>query len=143
MQPTDFTPYSSLAGGLLIGLSASLLLWMNGRVAGISGILAGLWGPPDERSWRVAFVVSLIAVGVFAAWMAPARVAFGLDRSLPLMALGGLLVGVGTRVGGGCTSGHGVCGNARLSPRSLIATVTFIATGMLTVVLLRTIGATA
>lgn len=143
MQLADFTPYSSLAGGLLIGLSASLLLWMNGRVAGISGILAGLWGPADERSWRAAFVLTLIAVGVIAAQVSPAHVAFGLDRSLPLMALGGLLVGVGTRVGGGCTSGHGVCGNARLSPRSLIATVTFIATGMLTVLLLRAIGAAA
>lgn len=143
MQAADFTPYSSLAGGLLIGLSASLLLWMNGRVAGISGIVAGLWGPVEERRWRAAFVVTLIAVGVIAAQLSPGRVAFSLDRSLPLMALGGLLVGVGTRVGGGCTSGHGVCGNARLSPRSLVATITFIATGMLTVVVLRALGGTA
>ena len=143
MQPADFTPYSSLAGGLLIGLSASLLLWMNGRVADISGIIAGLWGPAEERGWRAAFVVALIAVGVIAAQVSPSRVTFGLDRSLPLMALGGLLVGVGTRVGGGCTSGHGVCGNARLSPRSIVATITFIATGMLTVAVLRAMGGAA
>jgi uncharacterized membrane protein YedE/YeeE len=143
MQPFDFTPYSALAGGLLIGLAASLLLWTNGRVAGISGIVAGLWGPADERLWRAAFIAGLIAVGVIAAQVSPARVAFSLDRSLPLLALGGLLVGVGTRVGGGCTSGHGVCGNARLSPRSLVATITFIATGMLTVVVLRALGAAA
>jgi uncharacterized membrane protein YedE/YeeE len=140
MQHAVSASFSALCGGMLIGLAASLLLWMNGRIAGISGIVAGLWGPADERGWRAAFVLSLVAVGVIAAQVSPARVAFDLDRTLPLMALGGLLVGVGTRVGGGCTSGHGVCGNARLSPRSLVATITFIATGMLTVVVLRALG---
>jgi len=141
MQGVDFTPYSALAGGILIGLAASLLLWTNGRVAGISGIVGGLWRPvAGDLSWRALFLGGLLTGGVVAALLVPEALAFSLDRSLPLMAVGGLLVGFGTRLGSGCTSGHGVCGNARLSPRSIVATVTFIAAGMVTVLALRTIG---
>lgn len=141
MQVTDFTPYSALAGGILLGLAASLLLWTNGRVAGISGIVGGLWRPvAGDLSWRALLLGGLLAGGVVAALVVPEALEFTLDRSLQLMAVGGLLVGFGTRLGSGCTSGHGVCGNARLSPRSAVATVTFIAAGMVTVLALRTIG---
>jgi len=130
----DFTPWSSLAGGLLIGLAASFLLAFNGRVAGISGILGGLLAPVrGDRAWRVAFLVGL----VLAPWLytalrgTPPEVAV---QASPLLLVGsGLLVGFATRLGSGCTSGHGVCGIARLSPRSLVATLVFMAAGFLTV----------
>ena len=141
MEPHDFTPYSALAGGVVIGLAASLLLWTNGRIAGVSGIVGGLWRPvAGDLSWRALFLGGLLAAGLMAVVFVPERVAFSLDRSLPLIAVGGLLVGFGTRLAGGCTSGHGVCGNARWSLRSAVATVTFIAAGMITVLALRTIG---
>lgn len=132
-----FTPWASLAGGALIGLAAALLLWLNGRIAGISGIVGGLLRPvPGDRAWRVAFVLGLL--------LAP--LAYGLVARLPvlqvdsgygLLVLAGLLVGVGTRYGAGCTSGHGVCGLSRLSPRSLVATLTFMAVGFATVLVVR------
>jgi uncharacterized membrane protein YedE/YeeE len=125
---THFTPYAALAGGALIGLAAVLLLWLNGRIAGISGIAAGLWfnNVRGERLWRVLFLVGLMLGG--AAWvllsgeMAPRRTGF----PPAALVIAGLLVGYGTSLAGGCTSGHGVCGVARLSPRSLAATVTFL-----------------
>ncbi len=136
----DFTPWSALAGGVLIGIAASLLLIGTGRIAGISGIVGGLvLGPSAERSWRAAFVLALVVAGFVLSRLDPALVAAS-PRSLALVAVAGLLVGVGTRLGGGCTSGHGVCGVSRLSPRSLLATAAFVATGALTVAVLRWLG---
>ena len=132
-----FTPWSSLAGGVLIGASASLLLLANGRVAGISGILGGLvQADGAERSWRLAFLGGLAAGGIALAFVLPS--AFGPPTvSLPWVVVAGILVGFGTRLGGGCTSGHGVCGLSRGSPRSAAATGTFMAVGALVVFLLR------
>lgn len=137
---TEFTPYASLAGGLLIGLAASLLLITQGKVAGISGITANaLMGKPGDRAWRGAFLLGLVLAGL--SFSALSSGSFGSSpRSLALVATAGLLVGVGTRIGGGCTSGHGVCGISRLSPRSLVATSAFISSGIVTVTVLRWIG---
>jgi uncharacterized membrane protein YedE/YeeE len=134
----NFTPCSALLGGSLIGLSACLLMFSLGRIAGISGIVAGLFAPAhDERSWRVAFVLGLIA-GCFVVRLAGASPQpIEITADIPDLVLAGLLVGFGTRLGNGCTSGHGVCGLARLSPRSLAATLTFMATGALTVFVMR------
>ena len=133
----NFTPVASLAGGLLIGAASVWLLAAHARMAGISGILHGLFAqPPGDRSWRVLFLVGLIAAGF--AWHlyagpAPAREGFGLGWA----AFAGLLVGFGTRLGGGCTSGHGVCGLGRLSLRSLVAVIVFMAAGMVSVFITR------
>ncbi len=135
---TTFTPWSSLLGGALIGASASILLLFNGRIAGISGIVGGLVRPrAGEISWRVLFVAGLFAGGLVLSVVRPSS--FGPRRvvSLPLAVLAGLLVGFGTRLGNGCTSGHGVCGISRFSPRSLAATATFMATGALAAFLVR------
>jgi uncharacterized protein len=125
----DFTPYSSLAGGALIGLAALVLMLGYGRVAGISGIVGGLFAPrAGETAWRAAFVIGLLG----GAAMAGAVVGVPVLRERPALAIvaaAGLLVGYGTRLGSGCTSGHGVCGLARLSPRSLAATAVFMAGG--------------
>lgn len=130
----NFTPWSSLAGGALIGLAAAILFFGNGRLAGISGIFGGLLrAPQGANTWRWFFVGGLLAGGAAMALLMPQAFPAALPRSLPVIALAGLLVGFGTRLGGGCTSGHGICGNARLAPRSLVATVTFIATGAATV----------
>ena len=132
-----FTPWESLAGGILIGLAAALLLLANGRVAGISGILGGLLRPASgDIAWRLCFVLGLFLAPLV--WltmraMPPAQI----DHSPAMLAAGGLLVGIGTRFGSGCTSGHGVCGIARLSPRSLLATVCFMAAGFITVFVVR------
>jgi uncharacterized membrane protein YedE/YeeE len=127
----------ALVGGLLIGTSTSLFLAYNGRVAGISGIAGGLVVPvKGDVSWRAMFIAGLVVGGVLAALVAPS--AFGTSGvSLALVALAGALVGVGTRLGNGCTSGHGVCGISRFSPRSIAATVTFVTTGMITVLVAR------
>lgn len=136
----DFTPYSALAGGALIGLAASLLLVANGRIAGVSGIATGLMSRTrGDVAWRALFVGGLVAAGAIAAVVAPAAIGFS-PRALPLLAIGGLLVGFGTRIGNGCTSGHAVCGLSRLSVRSLVATLAFMASGMLTVFVLRRLG---
>jgi uncharacterized membrane protein YedE/YeeE len=134
---SEFTPWSSLAGGLLIGLSAALLILTTGRVAGISGILGGLLGASrGDRGWRWAFVLGLTVAPVL--WSAFATLPVArIDADYPLLIVAGLLVGVGTRYAGGCTSGHGVCGLARLSPRSLSATLIFMTAGFLTVYVLR------
>jgi uncharacterized membrane protein YedE/YeeE len=134
---THFTPLASLAGGLLIGLGAALLLLANGRIAGISGILGGLLRPAGgDIAWRLAFVGGLLVAPLV--WLAmqampPAQI----DHTPALLAVSGLLVGLGTRFGSGCTSGHGVCGIARLSPRSLMATACFMLAGFLTVYVTR------
>ena len=126
----NFTPVASLVGGILIGLASVWLLAASGRIAGISGILHGLFmQPPGDRLWRILFVLGLVAAGfAWHAFVAPApqREGFGLGWA----AAAGLLVGFGTRVGGGCTSGHGVCGLGRFSLRSLVAVAVFMATGM-------------
>jgi len=134
---TNFTPWSSLAGGMMIGGAATLLLLFNGRIAGISGILGGLLRPVGKDiGWRVAFLGGLVASPLLMALAAPlpaARVA----ADYPLLIAAGLLVGIGTRYGSGCTSGHGVCGLSRRSPRSLAATLAFMAAGVLTVYVVR------
>lgn len=136
----DFTPISALAGGALIGLAASLLLIAAGRIAGISGITGGLLFPArEDLRWRALFVVGLVAAGIAAALLAPDSIGTS-PRSYVALAVAGLLVGVGTRLGNGCTSGHGVCGISRLAPRSIAATVVFMGTGMLAVVLTRWLG---
>lgn len=133
-----FTPVASSLGGALIGLSASMLLLFNGRVAGISGIFAGLLSPkPGEVAWRLAFVAGLLVGGLVLSLVAPSLFVVSYDRTLPVLAVAGLLVGLGVRLGGGCTSGHGVCGVTRLSVRSIVATVTFITAGAVTVFLWR------
>lgn len=129
----------ALAGGLLIGASTSLFLVMNGRIAGISGIAGGLVVPvKGDVQWRAMFVGGLVVGGLILALLAPRAFSAG-STPMPLVALAGLLVGAGTRLGNGCTSGHGVCGISRLSPRSLAATGTFIATGVITVLLSRSL----
>lgn len=134
----NFTPYSALIGGALIGLAAAILLLFNGRIAGISGILGGLLRPAeDDRGWRVAFVIGLIAGPLLYRLIAGPVPAVTLEAPLPLLIAGGLLVGFGTNLGSGCTSGHGVCGMARLSPRSVVATVAFMLAGALTVYVVR------
>jgi uncharacterized membrane protein YedE/YeeE len=128
-----FTPLASFGGGLLIGLGAALLLLANGRIAGVSGIVGGLLRPArGDIGWRLAFILGLLAAPL--GWLAlqampPAQI----DHTPALLAISGLLVGLGTRFGSGCTSGHGVCGIARLSPRSLVATLCFMAAGFATV----------
>lgn len=142
----EFTATGPLVGGALIGLSASLLLLFNGRVAGVSGVLGGLLFPsrrPGDAAWRAAFLAGLLLGGL--ALAAAHRGAFpSVDgaRSLGLVVVAGLLVGYGARLGNGCTSGHGVCGLSRLSVRSLCATMTFMATAAITVyVSLHVLGA--
>lgn len=126
-----------LAGGLLIGLSAALLLLLNGRIAGISGLVAGLGRPGERRTADAAFLIGLALGAPLYALLAGHWPVMRIAAGLPILALAGLLVGFGTRLGSGCTSGHGVCGLARFSPRSLAAVLTFLATGMLTVALVR------
>jgi uncharacterized protein len=134
----DFTPVSSILGGALIGLSAVLVLFGLGRIAGVSGIYGGLLQPRSgDFAWRLAFVLGLLGGGLVMVAIAPQRFSLGLDRTLLTVACAGLLVGIGTRMGNGCTSGHGVCGVGRGSTRSLIATLTFMTTGILTVFLTR------
>ena len=122
-----------LAGGLMIGLAASVLMLFAGRILGVSGIVSGLLSPKaGEIGWRVSFVAGLVVGGAVIFALNPSLFSNELTRSLPVWALGGALVGLGARLGSGCTSGHGVCGIARLGPRSLVATITFITTGALT-----------
>jgi len=137
-----FTPLPALLGGVLIGLSATLLLAYHGKIAGISGILAAALAQPRRASWPLLFLAGLVATGGVLAVAFPG--AFGSPPvRLGSVAVAGLLVGVGTRLGNGCTSGHGVVGLSRLSVRSLVATVTFIAVGMVTTYLMRHLGGQA
>ncbi len=139
----NFTPVTALAGGALIGLAASALLLFTGRIAGISGIVGGLLRPErGEWSWRAAFLAGLLAGGLaLLAFLPDAIVAP--TRPYGVLAGAGLMVGFGARLGRGCTSGHGVCGISRLSARSVMGTMTFMATGVATVTALRVIGAFA
>lgn len=132
----NFTPLASTLGGMLIGLSAALVLFGLGRIAGVSGIFGGLLlRKRGDVAWRLAFVLGLLVGGLVMASAAPQLFTVAIDRTLATVAVAGLLVGVGTRMGNGCTSGHGVCGISRGSPRSLVATLSFMATGILTVFL--------
>jgi uncharacterized membrane protein YedE/YeeE len=134
---TAFTPASALIGGAIIGAAAALFAVLNGRIAGVSGILGGLMRPQaGDVSWRIAFVAGLIAAPL--AWrLLAALPEIRVDASVPVLVAAGLLVGAGTRYGGGCTSGHGVCGVSRASPRSIAATVVFMAAGFATVFVAR------
>ena len=133
----NFTPWSSLAGGILIGLAAAALLLLLGRIAGISGIVGGLLQPSKgDTSWRLAFVLGLLAAPTVYTLFQPLP-EIEVSTDLPVLLAAGLLVGVGTRYGSGCTSGHGVCGLSRLSPRSLAATLVFMAAGFATVYMVR------
>lgn len=132
-----FTPYASLAGGLLVGLAAALFVLLNGRIAGISGVLGGLLKPVrGDISWRVAFVLGLVAAPAAYGLVGPVAQP-RIDAGWAALVLAGFLVGVGTRYGAGCTSGHGVCGLSRRSPRSLVATAAFMGAGFLTVFVIR------
>jgi uncharacterized membrane protein YedE/YeeE len=134
----NFTPISAAIGGALIGLAAVLLMLFNGRIAGVSGIADGLVNPrTDDRLWRVAFVVGLIAAPFAAALLGHAVPMPQMPASYAIIADAGLLVGFGTRLGSGCTSGHGICGIARLSPRSIAATMVFMSAAMAVVALMR------
>ena len=132
-----FTPWPALAGGLLIGIAAAMFVLLNGRIAGVSGVLGGLVSPAKgDVAWRMSFVLGLlIAPTVYAFFSAgtPLRI----DAGEGALVLAGLLVGAGTRYGSGCTSGHGICGLSRLSPRSLVATLAFMGAGFVTVFVLR------
>ncbi|PIQ23410.1 hypothetical protein COW36_15760 [bacterium (Candidatus Blackallbacteria) CG17_big_fil_post_rev_8_21_14_2_50_48_46] len=135
----NFTPVSALIGGGLVGSAAALLMLFNGKIAGISGITKGILAEcptPQERFWRIAFVLGLIVGGFAMVQFLPAATAKVLSLNPIQLAIGGLLVGVGTAMGNGCTSGHGVCGLARRSPRSLASVTTFMGIGFVTMFLL-------
>ena len=132
-----FTPWSALAGGVLIGIAAAMFVLLNGRIAGISGVLGGLLAPSrGDIAWRAAFVLGIVAApwvySIVTAWPQPQ-----IDAGQGALVVAGLLVGIGTRYGSGCTSGHGVCGLSRLSPRSLVATAAFMGAGFATVYVIR------
>jgi hypothetical protein len=130
----SFTPITSSIGGALIGLASAGLLMFHGRIAGISGIVGGIFRRvPGDTSWRVMFLVGLLAAGLGWSYFFPQDYLVEIDRSTGALAVAGLAVGIGTQIGGGCTSGHGVCGIGRLSKRSTVATISFMITAALTV----------
>ena len=134
---THFTPWAALAGGVLLGLASALFVLLNGRILGISGIVGGLLRPrAGDKGWRLAFVLGmLVAPGLY--WLVVGPTQPRIDANWGMVVIAGLLVGVGTRYGSGCTSGHGVCGLSRMSPRSLVATLAFMGAGFVTVFLIR------
>lgn len=135
---TEFTPLLSLTGGTLIGLSAVLLMAFNGRIAGMTGILTGLLPPiVSDWAWRAAFVAGAIVAPILILSLSSEAIGFDSPVAAPWLAISGLIVGVGVYFGSGCTSGHGVCGMARLSPRSIAATAIFMATTTATVFITR------
>ena len=134
----NFTPLSASVGGALIGLSAVMLMLFHGKIAGISGVLSGtVFAESGDRMWRIFFLIGLIAGPILYKNVLRFEVAFEMTASWPVLITGGLLVGFGTRLGSGCTSGHGVCGLSRLSPRSFAAVGAFMISGMATVALVR------
>lgn len=138
---TEFTPLTSLAGGALIGLAAVLLMAFHGRIAGMTGILGGLLPPlAPDWAWRAAFIAGAIAAPTLVVLLSGVPVPFSSTVPTPWLVAGGVIVGIGVHFGSGCTSGHGVCGIARLSPRSIAATVTFMASTALTVFVIRHIA---
>jgi len=135
-----FTPWASLMGGLLLGVASAVFILINGRILGISGILGGLLPPKvGDISWRVAFLLGMLAAPTVFMTLAPAGFASEprIDAGFWTVIVAGLLVGIGTRYASGCTSGHGVCGLSRLSPRSLVATLSFMGTGFFIVYIVR------
>lgn len=132
-----FTPWSALAGGVLIGVATALFILLNGRIAGITGIIGGLFTSRiHDAGWRLAFILGLIAAPFV--WQLFSQLpTIQIDASSGLLAIAGLIVGISTRYGSGCTSGHGVCGISRLSPRSIVATLAFMGTGFITVFVVR------
>ena len=137
----DIAWVHALYGGVLIGISASLMLWCNGRVTGISGIIFGsLQRAKSDWSWRISFLAGLLCGGLALNWLRPQAFAGDLASESWTVVVAGVLVGFGTVLGSGCTSGHGVCGISRLSPRSLLATAVFIGSGILAVALFRQLG---
>lgn len=135
----NFTPYTSLAGGILLGISASILMYLNGRVAGISGIVSGILNNPSaaEKAWRAAFIVGIIGGAAAYAYFFPVVIAPREHVTTALLIVGGLIVGLGTAMGSGCTSGHGICGISRFSLRSITATMAFLITGIVTVYIVK------
>jgi len=133
----NFTPFASLLGGAMIGFSAIFLMATLGRIAGISGIAASAFFEKEGRIWRIAFLIGLVFAPLLATMMRGEVQPITITSSFPLLIAAGLLVGFGTRLGGGCTSGHGICGISRLSKRSVAAVITFIATGIMTVTVMR------
>jgi len=132
-----FTPWTALVGGLLLGLAAAMFVLLNGRVLGVSGILGGLLRPASgDRLWRVVFLAGLLAAPLVMAWVRPME-APRIEAGWAVLTAAGLLVGWGSSLGSGCTSGHGVCGISRLSPRSMVATLVFMGAGMATVFVAR------
>lgn len=136
---TEFTPFLSALGGALIGLSAVLLMAVHGRIAGVTGILGGLLPPKiaDDWAWRAAFLAGMICGPLAYALVTGGMPKIDVPVSVPMFLIGGFIVGIGVSYGSGCTSGHGVCGMARVSPRSIVATLTFMATTAVTVFLVR------
>ena len=135
---TDFEVLMPLTGGILIGIAASMMLLFSGRIAGVSGIFGGMiFQQGKERAWRLSFITGLIAGGILLYTINTEFFENSSGRGLLAVNIAGLLVGIGTRIGGGCTSGHGVCSIGRLSVRSIVATVTFVFAGMITVVLVK------
>ena len=133
----SFTPGSAAIGGVIIGIAVAMFAFVNGRIAGVSGVVGGLLRPaPGDVAWRLAFVAGLIAAPIAYAIVA-ALPPVVIEAGYPTLVVAGLLVGVGTRYGAGCTSGHGVCGISRLSPRSIVATLSFMAAGFATVFVAR------
>ena len=133
----NFTPWASMAGGIVLGLAAALFILVNGRILGISGIVGGLLRPlKGDVVWRLTFIAGVLAAALV--WQLVATPAVvRIDANLPTIVIAGLLVGFGTRYGSGCTSGHGVCGLSRLSPRSMVATFAFMGAGFVTVFIVR------
>ena len=137
---THFTPWTALAGGVLLGLASAAFILLNGRILGISGILGGLLTPlKGDAGWRIAFLLGMACAPTVFTWIFPAEAvqAPRIDTGYWGLVLAGLAVGIGTSYASGCTSGHGVCGLSRLSPRSLVATVSFMAAGFVVVFALR------
>ena len=137
MTIVNFTPISALVGGALIGLSAAGAWWLLGRLAGVSNILGSAVTDREGRDWRIAFLAGLLVAGLLALALLRDAVPFQLEAGYAQVIVAGLLVGFGTQLGSGCTSGHGVCGISRLSLRSVVATLVFMAAGSLTVYVLR------
>ena len=134
----NFTPYTAFSGGILIGLSVTIMLFFNGRITGVSGIIAGLLTPKTgEWLWRLVFLIGMIAGSTFFVYLYPETFIPRTGFPTSLLVIGGLLVGFGTKLGSGCTSGHGICGIAQLSPRSIVATVIFMLSGAITVFIMR------
>ena len=135
---TSFTPGPALAGGIILGIAAALYVLINGRILGISGILGGLIGPKrTDWLWRASFVLGLLSAPLWGKYVFQMNTTAVIDADYLTLIIAGLLVGFGARYGSGCTSGHGICGLSRLSPRSLLATLTFMGCGFFVVFLIR------